>query len=289
MGIGPITSAFTAAQVMLLADRQQVDLNAPVDDYVDVPFDTNRATVRDLLSMRSGFPNDPASGIFEAASADMDQVLTSADWYDLVNPEDPRDSERGQTSSFNGLNFIVLGDLIETVTGEPFAAVLRRDLLAPAGLARAWIQAAEEPTAPTAVGVDDPEFPLVDADGPWLPSRALGSGTGSAGGMAADAPTLASWGLALYTGQLLDPDVVAQMTTSPDDSWYGLGTMIKTDSTGATMVGHDGNQGHVYTSTLLVWPDDNIAVAVLSPQGPTKPLDALAQRLHSTWVDEHPQ
>ena len=62
MAIGSITKTFVAAEVMKLVGQGQVNLDAPVSDYVSVPFDTRGATVRQVLGMRSGFPLDPARG-----------------------------------------------------------------------------------------------------------------------------------------------------------------------------------------------------------------------------------
>ena len=41
---------------------------------------------------------------------------------------------------------------------------------------------------------EDPKQDTVDNDGPWLPSRSLASSAGPAGGLAADAPSIARWG-----------------------------------------------------------------------------------------------
>ena len=57
LSIMSISKTYTAAEVMLLAGRGLVDLDAPITDYVDVPFDTQGATVRQVLAMRSGFPD----------------------------------------------------------------------------------------------------------------------------------------------------------------------------------------------------------------------------------------
>lgn len=202
MGIGSVTKTFTAAQVLLLADIGLIDLDDPIDSYVDLPFDTQGATVRQLLSMRSGFPN-PTREIFTAASSAQDQSMSSEDWYALADT-----SEIGQVRvvgnpRYNNLNYIALTDLIEAVTGRSYAAALRADLLDPAGLDRVWVQDAEKPEPPIALGVDDPDLPLVDPAGPWLPSRAIVSAAGGAGSLAADAPSLAAWGWTLYTGRLL--------------------------------------------------------------------------------------
>jgi D-alanyl-D-alanine carboxypeptidase len=50
MSTGSITKTFTAAEVLVLADRGLVDLDAPVTDYVELPFDAAGATVRQVLT-----------------------------------------------------------------------------------------------------------------------------------------------------------------------------------------------------------------------------------------------
>ncbi len=160
---------------------------------------------------------------------------------------------------------------------------MRQGLLDRAGLDRVWVQDEEQPAEPVAIGVDDPDLPVVDADGPWLPSRSIASGAGAAGSMAADAPALATWGLMLYTGQVLAPDLVEQMTTAPAGGWYGLGTQIVSSDGRDLVVGHVGTLGP-YNSVLLVWPGERVAVAVLVPQSVDRPVESLAGILHEIWT-----
>lgn len=74
------------------------------------------------------------------------------------------------------------------------------------------------------------------------------------------------------------------MTTAPDDGDYGLGTGLGADSRGTPNVGHGGDIG-AYSSILLVWPQDQVSVAVLSPQGSARPLWSLAERLFYAWSE----
>jgi D-alanyl-D-alanine carboxypeptidase len=286
MPLASVTKTFTAAQVLQLVEEGLVDLDRPVSDYVSVPFDTRGATVGQLLGMRSGFP-DPTDDVIAAAASDLERSWTGEDWYPLVDTTQLERRKVGQPT-YNNFNYVVLGELIETVTGLSYAKALRRDLLDPAGLDRIWVQDDEQPVPPTAIGTEDPQFPIVDEDGPFLPSRSIASAAGAAGGIAADAPTLAAWGVALYSGKIFDPATVTLMTTPPDgDTQYGLGTEVDTDTQGQPIVGHGGDIVGVSTSLLRVWLDEGITIAVLSPQGPAKPLDALAQRLHTAAVDQH--
>jgi len=258
MSIASITKTFTAAEVLSLADEGVVDLEAPISDYVTLPFDTQGATVRQVLSMRAGFPDVPD---VLAVDADLGRSWTTEDVLALIEPDSGRLGQVGGSMTYNNLNYLVLGALIEEVTGEPLDAVLRRDLIEPAGLARAWVQDAETPQPPLTVGEASRLDPVVDPAGPYLPSRAIASTSGAAGGIAADAPSIARWGYLLYGGYVIHPDLVEQMTTGQDG--YGLGTFLW-EVDGAQIVGHGGDMAS-YHGILAVWPDGQTSVVVLVP------------------------
>jgi D-alanyl-D-alanine carboxypeptidase len=236
-----------------------------VTTYVTLPFATNGATIRQLATMTSGFPGLPAGLLDLQVPKDLSHAWTAAELVALAKDE-PRQGTVGGPGSFNGLNYVVLGMVIEKVTGEPLATVLRRDLLGPAGLARIWMQVAEQPQPPLTVAVDRTDAKVVDPASGYLPSRASAS-TGQGGaGMAADAPSLARWGYLLYGGRIIDGRLVETMTTAAteaDVGTYGFGTMIAVMD-GVTIVGHLGD-GLQYSSILLVWPSTRTAVVVLAP------------------------
>lgn len=285
--IASITKTFVAAEVLLLSAEGQVDLDADVADYVDLPFASDGATVREVVGMESGFPLDPIDEVL-GTTGDLDREWTVDDVFALVL-ENSIQGVRGEDPNYNNLNYWALGALVEEVTGEPLAVALREDLLDPLGLERVWVQAAEEPTPPLAIAAGEARFPDVDEDGPFLPSRAIASAAGAAGGMAADAPTLARWGHLLYGGAVLERPLVEEMTTPEGDGdWYGLGTVLARDGE-APLVGHDGALG-VYHGLLAVWPDDATSVAVLVPTPAPLGLDedltptGLARSLHEAAV-----
>jgi D-alanyl-D-alanine carboxypeptidase len=263
LALGSITKTFTAAAVMALAGDGRVDLDAPIDRYVTLPFRTNGATVRQVLNMRSGFPYDPTDepSYVDAVSADLDRSWTSDEVLALAADETAHQGELGGEQDYNNLNFLALGALVEQVSGEPLGAVLRRDVLDPAGLERVWLQDVEQPLPPLMVPVEKVNVESVDEDGPWLPSRSWATSAGAAGAMAADAADTARWGYLLYGGFLIDPGLVDQMTQrqQPDD-FYGLGTELFD----GVSVGHTGSFPST-NSLVRVWPQDDVAVAVLVP------------------------
>jgi len=270
--IADITMTFVGAEVMLLASEGKIDLDAPVTRYVTLPFATNGATIRQLATMTSGFPGLPAGLLDLQVPKDLSHAWTAAELVALAKDQ-PRLGTPGGPGAFDGLNYVVLGMVIEKVTGEPLATVLRRDLLAPSALDRIWMQPAEKPQPPLTVAVDSFGVKVVDPASGYLPSLASAS-TGQGGaGMAADAPSLARWGYLLYGGRIISGDLVATMTTKVADTLYGaygFGTMV-VDIDGQTVFGHPGDSLQ-YSSILLVWPGTRTAVAVLAPS-PGKTVD----------------
>ena len=116
-------------------------------------------------------------------------------------------------------------------------------------------------------------------DGQFLPNRAWASAAGAAGGIAADAATLARWGYRLYGGQILDAAATVDLST-PVSPGYGLGTEILEQRWGPTggVIGHHGGIPG-YATVLLVNPERQLAIAVLVPGDPGPTIDTLAKRL----------
>ncbi len=264
--LASITKTFVAAEVLSLAAAGKIDLDAPVTYYVDLPFDADGATVRQLATMTSGFPQFvPDETLQPLVAGDLQRTWTARDIVD-ASADQPRVGTLGETGRYNGLNYVVLGMVVEKVTGGSLASAIRRDLLSPAGLERIWTQPDEKPGQPQAVAVAPAIADVVDAESGYLPSLAAASTGRGGAGMAADAPSLARWGYLLYGGRVIDPTLVGTMTAGDlaADNGYGFGTMTA-EIYGATVVGHAGDYMG-YSSMLLVWPETRTAVAVLAPK-----------------------
>jgi D-alanyl-D-alanine carboxypeptidase len=150
LSIASTTKTFVAAEILLLASQGKIALDAPVTGYVTLPFETNGATIRQLATMTSGFPGVPDDVLNAQVPKDLSRVWTAEEIVALAKDQ-PRAGTLGGPGEYNGINYDVLGLVIEKVTGEPLATVLRRDLLGPAGLDRIWMQVAERrPLTPRA-------------------------------------------------------------------------------------------------------------------------------------------
>ena len=272
MSIMSISKTFTAAEILSLAAEGLVDLDAPLTDYVDLPFDTGGATVRQALAMRTGFPSTSAADDQALMVTDLGRIWTPAEWMAAIPADAERLGELGGTAPrYNSLNYQVLALVVEAVTGTSFAAAVRTDLIEPAGLDRMWVQPEEEPLAPLTVGAPTPWADITDPDGPYLPSAAFASRSVGGGSMAGDALDLARWGYELYGGYVLDRGVVDEMWADPLEEPnigpYGLGVLVYEDADGVFLGHAGGGTDWPYTGALHVWiGDDPIAIALLTPQ-----------------------
>lgn len=253
--IGSVSKTVTAAEVLSLAEAGHIDLDAPASTYLADPLLHLNPTVRELLSHTSGIPDFAAEKAFDdAVFADGTRRWTPAEALGYATgpvtapDEHPTDPAAGYSSS----NYLLLGLIIERVTGLTYAQAVRRDVLTGIG-PRMAIQDAEIPVPPVATAA-----PAGGAlpDGSYLPNRAWATALGAAGGIAADAPTLATWGYQLYGGHILTSETTRLMTT-PVTIGYGLGTTLTN-----TTVGHPGLVPS-YASLLTVIPADRISIAIL--------------------------
>ena len=263
-GIGSVSKTMTAAEILLLASQGKLDLDAPVTDYVDLPFDARGATIRQLAMMQSGFPAGNDANLETLVAKDPGRTWTVDDVLDWAK-DTPRAGTLGGPGMYNGINYQALSKVVETVTGTSLAEAFRRDLLGPAGLERMWTQAGEQPEAPLAIA-RDPGSGIVDATSGWLPSLAAASTGNGAAGLAADAPTLARWAYLLYGSRVIPPELVAVMTKPnwASQMGYGFGTMFDKAS-GTLVVGHAGDYMG-YSAVMLAWPEQRVALAVLVPR-----------------------
>jgi D-alanyl-D-alanine carboxypeptidase len=281
MAIDSITKTFTAAEVMRLAERGKIDLDAPLSTYIRHPLTANGATVRQTLSMRSGFI-DPPDAVFnalvDAQASAPDKAWTTSEALAYLKP---RSSPPGGVPVYAGTNYLLLGLLIEKVTGRTVARAERDDLFTPAGLSRVAAQDTERPTPPLAA---PPPNVSAAPDG-FLPYRAWArTGNDSFAGIAADAPTVARWGYQLYGGRLLSVDSVRAMTSRPSDDnlfpskGYGLGTTVYLSLSTDPTYGHNGGSPG-YTSLLAVIPARHLAAAMLIPAGGKLPDEIMRELL----------
>jgi len=271
--IGSITKIFTATVVLQLAEEGTVEIDAPAVDYLDgVDLDA-RVTVRDLLQHTSGIPNFAwDSNQLEAIYDHPERFWIPGEQLDYVDVSE-LDFEPGTSWTYSNVGYIILGLIIENVTGATAVSETRQRIFEPLGLNDTYF-AGFEPEGGSVVI----HYALDDADGDGLrdavvdrqdPSAATFAWT--AGGAVSSAADLTRFIAGLFSGVLLEPSSLTAMTeprkgVSQPVDYYGLGIM-QVRYPGGLAWGHGGNYDG-FTSFLAHDPKLGISsVALLSTLG----------------------
>jgi D-alanyl-D-alanine carboxypeptidase len=247
--IGSITKTFTAVAVLQLVEQGLLELDDSVQSYLPgvLPESYPTITLRNLLQHTGGLAD------FELALGFGDPEIIVRDRYhtwqsaDIVAEmvQQPLQFTPGEQMVYNNTGYLLLGMVIEAVTGESYAEAVREGILEPLGLENTFIPGAEtaipEPYAHGYIGLnDDGESTLVDISD-WSPSYA-----GSAGDMISTLDDLNAFFDALMEGQLLSPPLLDEMLTPPEGlelspgGSYGLGIAILSLPDAPRLYGHNG-------------------------------------------------
>ena len=263
-GIASGTKPIIAAQVMQLVEAGEVSLNAPATEYLpaDFTFDTNGATIRQLLSHRSGIPDWYDEELFAVDRSrvwELDEILA------LV----PAARRPVGAFEYADTNYNLLGLVIEHVRQRPLADVLRDDVLNVDGTGRLIYQPDETPTDPMAMPRGESRDALEQGGG-YLPSIS-DTIDGAAGAMASDSISLARWWRAFCAGDIVSEASLTEMATLYDNVEselpvdYGLGLFNPAERASVRAVGHLGaNFG--YKSSAGCLTGDPLIFVVLTNQ-----------------------
>ena len=261
--IASITKPVVAAQVMLMVEAGELALDDPVEDHLPrgLEFDTNGATIRQLLGHRSGLPDYYEQGPLANIQDDPQRVWTTPELLELVPAER---TPPGDTMSYAETNYLLLKLVIEQLRGRPLADVLRKGALAVEGIERMVHQPDERPSQPMAMPAGQPHA-VVENSGEYLPSLANATAYGASGGIASDSPTLARWWRAFCAGDIVSRASLTEMSTfepAPYIGSYGLGLSEPANGY-AESFGHTG-QLPGYMTWAACLPEDEAVIVVLS-------------------------
>ncbi|WP_040495839.1 serine hydrolase domain-containing protein [Ilumatobacter nonamiensis] len=244
--IGSITKTFTATAVLLLVDDGEVDLDEPVATYtgdLTTPLPGgDTTTVRQALSMLSGWPeysNDP-EGPFAQQLEEPDHEFTAEELVAAAAGEEPTSTD---DVTYVNTNFIVLGELVEEVSGGSFSDFVQERILGPVGLENTVIPDQTE-TAPTVthgyLNASWADFDTLDIPDETLNAASSGEDVtemstsvgGTAGNGVSTLEDLAIWAAADFGNVLLsESSQEARLDGNPAEnvlpgSEYGLGIQL---------------------------------------------------------------
>lgn len=257
--IGSANKMFTAVAILQLVERGRISLDAPVGiylpDYPNADF-ARTVTIRQLLS-HTGGAGDIFTPEYEARRL---QTRTHADYVALFGNRAPDRSEEGK-NGYSNYGFVLLGRILEAVSGEDYYRYIERSVFRPAGMTDTGSLPEEVRVPHRSRGYMLREGRLTDNAG-TLPYR----GTAAGGGYTT-AADLVRFGNALRTGRLLSRSMLDQ-ATSPQrpDGWYGFGFFIA--GQGPTLNWGHGGGAPGMNAAFRVYPELDAVVVSLANLDP---------------------
>jgi CubicO group peptidase (beta-lactamase class C family) len=269
--IGSITKQFTAAAVMRLVEQGSVRLGDSIGKYLpSLPKAWRGVKVRQLLNHTSGIPSYTDLG--ESWAKRWGEHM-SPDTLVALTAEKPMDFPPGTGWRYDNTGYVLLGMLLEKVSGKPYAEYLDSTMFQPLGL-ESTRYCDREPLIPHRArgyarkGKDFANAPYLDMSQPY-----------AAGALCSTVGDLARWNRLLATGKVVNPASYSQMTTPEGKAnlnHYGFG--LVRNAVGSHIVIEHGGGIHGFITSNAYFPSDSLSITVLTNAAPSNP-DALLDNI----------
>ncbi|MFE4633831.1 serine hydrolase domain-containing protein [Streptomyces sp. NPDC056773] len=222
MRIGSETKTFTVTAMLKLVDEKKIGLDDPIGKYVDGVPNGDRITLRELAGMRSGLFNYSADDdFFKALTSDPRRPFTPQELL-AYSFKHPVLFEPDAKFYYCNTNLILIGLVVEKISGRTLADYITDEVIRPAGLKNTLFPTGAEFPSPHAQGYTDQTASGKTEDAAdWNPSWGW-----AAGAMISDLTDLRRWAKVLATGELLTPATQAErldVVPALPGTGYGLG------------------------------------------------------------------
>jgi len=265
--LGSITKQFTAASILLLEERGKLKVDDPVKKYMpDAPAAWDKITIFNLLTHTSGIPNFtsfPDYRKLEPFSATPEELVARF-------RDKPLDFPPGEKWSYSNSGYVLLGYLMEKISGESYAQFVEDNIFKPLGMVDSGYDSNSTVIENRASGYAPGQNGMVNAGyiDMTIPL--------SAGGLYSTTEDLLRWEQGLFGGKLLSPASLKKMTT-PFKNDYGFGLAVRSVN-GHEEIAHAGGiEG--FSTALAYYPDEKLTVVVLG--NVNGPAQEIATDLHT--------
>ena len=273
--IGSITKQFTATAIMQFYEKGVIDLTAPLTKYLpDYPAETgDKITIHNLLTHTSGIHNYTAIGSLmrlKSVPITLDDLLAAFDSL-------PLDFEPGTRYSYSNSGYVVLGAIIEKVSGMSYADYIQQNIIDPLGMANSGYVSRSTILKNRVAGYyqDDKgtffNADFIDMSMPF-----------SAGGIHSTVGNMLIWDQALYSEKILKKSSLEKMFTPYLDN-YAYGWIVS-EMFGRKIVSHGGGIDG-FASSFYRFVDDSVCIVVFS-NNISADADQIARNLAAIVFDQ---
>ena len=278
--INSCTKVFTSVAIMQLVEDGKIDLSAPVSKYLDnLPMDWQSVTIKQLLTHISGLPDllkllDPYTG--GLGSLKNEETV----WEKLKIT--PMEFKPGERFSYNQTNAYLLGKIIDKFNEKPFAEIFSEKQFKPAGMCNTIFGDSRDviphfaPTYFYKPALDGQKFKEVKMINNYYEFPYFRR---TAAGLNSTAEDMAKWVIALQNSKLLKSKLTIETMWSPtqfsdgENTPWALGWGLAKFREHHRAFGMSGGG----RAAFLIYPDDDLAVIVLTNLGGGSPEDYLEE------------
>jgi len=256
--LGSITKQFTAAAIMLLEEQGKLAVGDPITKYLtDYPTNGYEITIEHLLTHTSGifsYTSIPGYMMGNEIRAD----LSTEELVDVFDDLE-MDFSPGEQWSYSNSGYVLLGAIIEKVSGQSYADFIEENIFEPLGMNNSHYGGSQLIPG-RAGGYQSIENGYTNA--PFLSMTQ----PHAAGSLLSTVGDLARWNAGLFGGELLTVESVARMATEftlndGEGTGYGYGLSVR-EIDGTPVIDHGG--GIHGFATYAVWiPEAKIYIALL--------------------------
>jgi len=263
--VGSVSKLFTDLGIMQLVERGEIDLDAPITEYLadfnpENPYGVP-ITLRQLMSHRSGLVREPPTGhYFDDTGTSLEATVRSLNATRLVYPPTTR-------TKYSNAGVATVGYVLQRVRAEPFADYLQHAVLEPLGMRNSAFQPTPEVTRRLAAAS------MWSYHGEPFAAPTFELGTQPAGSMYAPVTDLARFLSAVFAGgngvngPVVSAATLREMLTpqfaAPDArTGFGIGFALG-ELDGHPRVGH-GGAIYGFATELAALPDQKLGVVAVT-------------------------
>jgi len=249
--LGSITKQFTAMAILILQEQGKLAVDDPVSKHAEgCPESWKEVTIHHLLTHTSGIPSFTNLPGYRAS---MPLPSSPRQTLDRVR-EMPLEFSPGDRFAYSNSGYVLLGQIIEQVSGKSYEEFLRASIFEPLGMADTGYDLPGKILPHRAAGYEPAKGGLANAS--YLDMTI----PHAAGSLYSTVEDLHRWSRALDAGKLIPKTAYEKMFT-PGKGNYGYGWIINKEH-GRDLVSHGGGING-FTTSISRYPGEQLCVVVL--------------------------
>lgn len=268
--VGSITKMFTAVMVFQLIEEGRLTLHTNLSKYYPQLPNAGKITIAEMLSHRSGLHNFTSDSLYTSYKANP---MSEADMVTIFAKQKP-DFEPDAKAEYSNTNFVLLGQIVEKITGKSYREELKDRITSKIGLEDTFYGTKSNPA-------ENEAFSYYYM-GEWSPMQETDMTVpGAAGALVSTPADLVKFISALFENKLISPKNLEHMKTMRGNFGMAMFMMPFDNHIG---YGHNGGLD-AFVSVLTYFPADKLAISYTS-NGQRYPFNDIVNGALSIYFDK---